>query len=124
MEKEEKLRSKYLYKIELYLIRIIPMVVAGLCLLNTVLSYIGIDAPIISYIVFFLILLFLYISSYVFKFCAWHRMFLHYITTNTVINTYDYYIGIPVSDWHLFTGYIALTGIFMILIIYLKFKKC
>lgn len=49
MEKEERLRNKYLYKIELYLIRVIPMIVAGLCLLNTVLSYIEIDVPAISY---------------------------------------------------------------------------
>lgn len=73
--------SKPLYKIELYLLKVIPMVMAALCLANTTLFYFGIDATILTYMegVSFLTLGFLYLSSYVFRFCAYHRMFLHYI---------------------------------------------
>ena len=41
--------SKPLYKIELYLLKVIPMVIAALCLANTTLFYFGIDATILTY---------------------------------------------------------------------------
>ena len=47
---EERLKSKYLYKIELYSIKTIPVILAALCLLNTILSYFYIDVPLLSYI--------------------------------------------------------------------------
>ena len=123
MAQEESL-NKTLYKIELYLIKVIPMLLAGITLLNTILSYIGLDTPILSYIggVSFLTLGFLYLTSYVFKFCSWHRMFLHYTLVINVLNTYDYYIGIPVSDYSLFRIHVVITGVCLLLTAYLKFK--
>lgn len=96
----ERLRSKVLYKCELYLIKILPAIMAGLCLLNTVLSYFCIDLPVLSYIggISFLPLCFFYLSSIVFKFCIYHRLFIHYIALNWVMNVYDLYIGIPCGD--------------------------
>lgn len=119
------LKSKSLYKIELYLIKVIPMLFAGCTLLNMVLSYFYIDAPILSYIasVSILTLVFMYMSSIVFRFCAYHRMFIHYTTVNWVLNIYDLYIGIPLDRKGLFILYAIITGIFMYFIIYCKFRK-
>lgn len=120
----ERLRSKYLYKIELYLIKIIPIILAVCCLLNTVLSYFCIDIPLLSYIggnsLFSLV--FLYISSIVFHFCLYHRMFIHYITINWVLNTIDYYIGIPITNKELFLLYMIITGLTLFIILYLYLK--
>ena len=123
---EEKLRSKLLYKVELYLIKIIPMIISGIYVLNTILSYFDIDVPVLSYIggVSLLPLVFLYLSSYVFKFCLYHRMFLHYITLNWVLDIIDYNWGIPVSDKELFLLYMVITGVFLFIILYLKFGVC
>jgi hypothetical protein len=93
MAVEESL-NKTLYRLELYLIKIIPIILAGITLLNTILSYVGIDTPILSYIggISFLTLGFLYLTSYVFRFCSWHRMALHYvliINLRKVIIFYD-----------------------------------
>lgn len=68
--------NKLLYKIELCLVKVIPMIYALLSLLNTTLSYFGIDVVILSYIgsVSFITLLLLYVTSYVFKFCEYHRI--------------------------------------------------
>lgn len=125
MEKEEKL-NKSLYRIELYLIKVIPMVLSGIALLNTVLSYLYIDVPLLSYLggVSVLTIAFLYISSYVFRFCAYHRMFIHYITVNWVLNIIDYYIGIPIDNKELFMMYMIITGIFLFIVLYLKLKVC
>lgn len=123
MAVEESL-NKTLYRLELYLIKIIPIILAGITLLNTILSYVGIDTPILSYIggISFLTLGFLYLTSYVFKFCSWHRMALHYVLIINLLNTYDYYIGIPVSDYFLLKIHLTITGIFLLLTLHLKFN--
>lgn len=124
MEKEEKL-NKIFYRIELYLIKMIPIAIALIALLNTILSYFYIEVPLLSYIggVSLFELMFLYLSSYVFKFCVYHRLPIHYITINWLLNIYDYYIGIPLSNKNLFLMYMIITGITILLILYFKFKK-
>ena len=97
--------SKLLYKIELYLIKIIPIIIAFIYLLNTILSYFYIDLPILSYTVMGLLVMFLYISSYVFKFCSWHRVCLLYIIINLVLNILDLYIEVNLSDRDMFILY-------------------
>lgn len=123
MAVEESL-NKTLYKIELYLLKIIPMIIAFIYLLGTILFYFGIDLEILSYLsgISFLTIGFLYISSYAFKFCNYHRMFLHYIVIGNCISIYDTYIGIPISDTSLFILNLIVAGIFLFLILYLKRK--
>ena len=125
MAVEESL-NKSLYKIELYLVKVIPMILSGIALLNTILSYLYIDVPLLSYLggVSVLTIIFLYVSSYVFRFCLYHRMFIHYITVNWVLNIIDMYIGIPLSNRDLFLVYMTITGVMLFVVLYLKFKVC
>lgn len=124
MAVEERLRNKTLYKLELYLLKVIPMLLALIAFLNTVLSYFDIDLVIWSYIgsVSLLPLIFLYMSSYVFKFCEYHRMFLHYVVVTNVLNIYDYYVGIPISDRELLVLHMIVAGISLFVILYLYVK--
>ena len=122
MEKEEKskqVRSKTLYKFELILLKFIPFILAFVCFLNTVFSYFGIDLEFLAHIggISLLTLLFLYVSSYVFKFCMYHRLALHYVVINNVLNIYDYYIGVPLDDRNIFILYLVIAFIFLILIL-------
>ena len=71
----------------------------------------------------FLLIGFVYIASYVLKFCEYHRISLHYIVIIYLINCYDYYIGIPVDYIELFMIYSIITFIAIIIGIYLKLKK-
>lgn len=125
MKEEEKL-SKQLYKIELYLIKTIPVIIAALGLLNTILSYYNVDVEILSFIggISLLPWLFLYISSFVFKFCLYHRLFLYYIAITELLAWYDYKFGVLLSAKDYLTLHLIIAGIFIILITYLKFKLC
>ena len=119
-------KQKYvLHKTLIYLLKIIPMLLASIAMLNTVLSYWNIDIPLLSYIggVSLFPLLFLYLASYAFKFCLYHRMFLHYITITWVLNIIDYYYGIPVSNKTMFLVYMFISGIFLFVILYLHLKE-
>lgn len=116
---------KLLYKIELYLVKIVPMLYALLTLLNTTLSYFGIDAVLLNYIgsVSFITLLLLYITSYVFKFCEYHRIFIHYTTITWILNIVDLYIGIPISDVGYLGIQLIIAGISLFLILYLYVRS-
>ena len=121
----ENLKSKTLYKIELGLLKVIPMILALTVLLNSILSYFGIDLYILSYIggVSIFTMLFLYLSSYVFKFCEYHRMFLHYIVSTWIINIIDYYVGIPISDLEYLCLQMIIAGISLFIILYLYVRS-
>ena len=99
--------DKLLYKITVIVLKILPMLLAFITLLNSILSYFNIDLVILSYIggISLIPMLFIYVASYTFKFCEYHRMFLHYIVVTWIINIIDLYIGIPT----LFNQKISLT---------------
>lgn len=118
------LRNKDLYKIELYLLKVMPMLLAAIYLVNTVLSYYDIIIPVLSYIggLSFIPLVFMYVSSYVFRFCSYHRMFLHYIVVNDSINLIDYYYTLPISDWELLILHMSVASIILFIILYMYVK--
>ena len=125
MAVEENLKSKILYKTQICLLKVIPMVMAFIFWINTVLSYFDIDLEVFSYIgsCSIITIVYLYISSYVFRFCEYHRIFLHYVCIIWLINIYDYYIGIPVDDISMLMIYQIITGICLFTILYLYVKS-
>lgn len=117
--------NKVLYKICLIMIKAIPMCIAFVYLLNTLLSYFDIDLPILSTIggTSMLTLLLLYVLSITFKFCLYHRMFLHYILIENIITYIDYYTkGTLCTDRELFVLNSIIAGICLFVILVLKFK--
>lgn len=118
--------SKELYKLELWFLKVIPIVIAAIYLLNTILSYFDIDLYFLSILGGLSILpwLFLYLSSFVFHFCAYHRMFLYYIAVCDGISYIDFNYGIPISDKSYLMLHLIVAGIFLFIILYLKFKVC
>ena len=114
-----------LHKWAVFVLKIIPMLLATTSLLNTLLSYWDIDWPVLSYLggISLFPLIFLYLASYAFKFCEYHRVFLHYVNVNWVLNIWDYYWGIPISNKGLFMLYMVITGLFMFLALYFHQKE-
>ena len=123
MVKEENL-VKSLHKIFLLILKVIPLVNALGCLLNTLFAYYNIETPWISFTTGMSLTtwLFIYLATFVFKFCIYHRMFLYYIAIVDIIDTIDYYIGIPLSDYNFLVLHIIITGITLFIILYLYVK--
>jgi len=119
MTKEERLKRRS-HKLLLLVLKFIPMVTALLYALNVAFSYFGIDLPVLSHIggMSLLTWLFIYIATFVFRFCLYHRMFLYYILVNDVLNIIDYYVGIPVSTTHLIMAHLVIACLFLFLILY------
>lgn len=120
------MNRKRFYKLEIIYVKYSPMVIAFALLVSSLLSYI--DIHIQKYIghIFgasLLVIGHMYNSSRVHNFCKYHRMFIHYILVNILVNSYDSYIGIPISDKSLFLLHLIIAGIFLFLILYYH-QKC
>jgi hypothetical protein len=122
---EERLRSRDLQRLFLGTLRVIPMVMAVLFLLNIVLSYFGIDYSVISYLagIGFIPWVFILLASYALKFCEYHRMFRWYLLVNNIICWVDYNFGLPISDREYLSLHFIVAGIFLFIILYLH-QKC
>lgn len=112
--------NKRMYKLELICVKYIPILIALITLIDNILYYYDIDFELINYVAgtSFLTMIPMYISSYVYKFCEYHRMFLHYIVVNKVVVMIDLYIGIPLGDFMLLVLYLIMAGIFAFLALY------
>lgn len=99
---EEKSVSKDLYKIAIVLLKLIPFILALFNFLNTILTCLGIVLPFIVELasISFIPLIFIYVASYLFKFCEYHRVPIYYITVNKILNLFDYYFQIPIPDYN------------------------
>lgn len=117
--------NKKLYKWELWLVKVIPIIMAGLTLANTILSYHYIDLIAISQFggVSVLTLLFLCLSSFAFGFDVSHRIFIYYVIFNWILNLYDYYIGIPLSNRDLYIMYLVIAVLSGVVYLYFRQKK-
>ena len=123
----EKSIERRTYKLMLGMLKVIPMLLAFLAILNTMFGFLGIDCSVISMLggISLLPLVFLYLVSFVFRFCIYHRMFLHYILLNNTLELIDYYVGIPVDTFELFVIHVILIGLFLFLVLYFyRREKC
>lgn len=105
--------------------KVLPILLAFVYLINSIISYFTDYSVILGYIgsISVLTIIYLYIASYIFKLCEYYRMFLHYCVLIDVINIFDYYIGIPITDKQLLCLYIILSIITMFIILYMKVFK-
>ena len=85
MEEKRNVNKNLLAIFRIYL-KLIPIIIAIIYFLNTTLSYFNLYPKVLNYLVFILLIVFVYIASYLLKFCEYHRMFLHYFVVIHIIN--------------------------------------
>lgn len=105
--------------------KIVPVIIAVVHLINSILSFMNYNDIPLNYFggISFITIFYLYIASYTFKLCNYYRMFLHYSVIIDIINVYDYYFNIPISNANYIIVFVVITIITMLLILYLKFFK-
>lgn len=112
-------------KIFLIMLKTIPILLASISFINTLLNIFGIKIMFLTNISFISVLplIFLYMASYVFQFCAYHRMFLHYLSFILLLNTIDLYWIIPISRMNCVIIFMIITFIFLIITLYKYLKS-
>ena len=113
------------YKLFVIIIKFIPIIWSAMIFVNTILRLFGIELYIFTVIggVSFTSLLAYYVASYLLHFCDYHRMFLHYITAVTIINTIDLYFTIGFIANNLLILVMIITFIFLIITLYKYLKS-
>nr|DAR32420.1 MAG TPA: hypothetical protein [Bacteriophage sp.] len=108
------------YKLKLLYVKYSPMLISLAILINNILSYFDIYVDFFNYVFGTSVLTVghMYNSSKVYKFCKYHKMFIHYIVVNIIVNAIDYYFNIPLSDFLILLLYLILAAVFLFLILY------
>ena len=103
------------------IVKYLPILMALLYFINSVLSLLDIYISIISYSFYcgFIPLLFIYICCRVLKYCIQYKAYLGYIAINNIINWVDYEYGFTED---IMVGWIIVLGTFFCLISYLMIK--
>lgn len=117
--------SKRLYKIFLSIIKFVPNILALIQIINLILCYFGIPSFLLTCLggTSIILLIILYLISFIFKFCGLYRLSLNYTTLVTLLTIIDYYIGIPIDNTLLYELYGAITGVFISLWVWIFYKN-
>lgn len=114
-------------KLFILLVKYIPIIQMVGMLLNNILYYFD-TVYTASYILDFTIgnsiitTFLLFVCSYTFMFCNWHRLIISANIINIVIANIDCILHIPISDMELLLSYVIIDIIFIILAVYYNFK--
>jgi len=100
VEKQEKSVNKHLYKILIYVLKYIPFILALMETVFVVLNYYELPHYYLNVFGGFSIcfIITLYLQSYIFQFCSWHRVPIHYVLLSNIIALIDDIVKIPLSD--------------------------
>lgn len=109
---------------EIKLLKILPSLIALIYFLNIILNLFDVSLNSLSYLagMSFIPLLFMYISSYVFQFCEYHRLPLHYILTTNLLSIIGYEFEIAVDVWLYIVIHSILFGLSIAIALYLYLK--
>lgn len=120
-----ELNNKKLYKILLIFLKILPMIMAVSYIMNVLFADLVIGGFAVFHYLGLVIapIAFMYIASYVFKFCNYHRCFLHFIAIEELLTLTDYYIGIPLDNEMICEIHYMNMTFFAVLFVVLYIKK-
>lgn len=104
------------YKLTILYLKYITVFIALIDLIHTIFSFFNISVFELQIVcgVSIVTVIFLYLTSYTFGFCKYHRIPIHYVVISNIISCIDYYIGIPATDRQLLCVYLIIFGIFSI----------
>lgn len=128
MNTENNIKSKDLYKLTLSILKVLPMVMVFAYFLMLGCFYYTPKYVVIPHLLgtVFAPLAFVYITSYVFRFCSFHRIFIHYYAFISVLNVTDHYFEPYFNDDIITLIHDGGTIIFIILasvMYFLKYKR-
>lgn len=122
------LRNKNLYKFTVSLLKLLPMVMVVSYFLMLLLFFTADRYIVIPHVLGTVIapLVFIYLISYVFRYCAFHRMFIHYYAFIQLLNVIGHYNWLPTDGETTTLIHDSVTIVFIIsatIMYVIKFRK-
>ena len=123
---EEKQKSLLSHKLLLILIKYIPHTIALFYGIYNILGILGIDFIIAGYFIHMSILpwIFMYLLSFIFRYCYIHRLPLYYILSSEILTTLDYLLDYSIEESVIIMSNLVLilAAIFGYTFYYIKYK--
>ena len=115
--------NKNLYKLTIITLKFLPIVMASAFMISDIIHITIVQ--IICHIIGLNVaqFLFIYLTSYAFKFCNYHRIFIHYLVLIETINVIDWYIDIPISDKAMQITHIVISVVFIVIAVKMYYNK-
>lgn len=127
------LKAKELYKVDLFLLKLLPMIMAFSYIIAQYAAFFNIGSGpifVLQVVTHYLGLLlapmtFMLISSKVFQFCNYHRIFIYYILVIQLMTITNWYSKIPISNfaYNVTQDIITVGFLLTALIMYLKKRR-
>lgn len=125
--------NKDLYKVDLFLLKLLPMIMAFSYIIAQYAALFNIGAgpilvlQIVTHYLGLLLapMMFMLISSKLFQFCNYHRMFIYYILVIQLMNITNWYFKIPISNlaYNVTQDIITVGFLLTALIMYIKKRR-
>lgn len=111
-----------LHKLFLIIVKHLPFTIGCIYFLIAVLSCFGVNAIILSNLVFLspLTAIFILAASFTFKFCIWHRLPIYYCFVLEIVGFIDYYKPLIITSNIVLLIYLLITILFILLGMILK----
>lgn len=119
------LSKKKLYTLEIRLLKVLPILLAALYFINTIFNCFGKSVFFLSFIggLSLLPTLFILLTSFVFEFCVYHRMFIYYCIVTSIVTTLDYYFKFNINDFKFLAIQLLIAFVFLVLILYFYLRE-
>jgi hypothetical protein len=119
------LRNKNLYKIFLSCVKFLPITLAIIQIIILIFNYFGIIIPVLTYFGGFsiLFLILLYLIAEVFQFCYLYKIPLWYLSVIFAFSVLRNAGYLPIPVINLYRLYTFISGLFIVLFIYFKYKN-
>ena len=113
-----------LHKLFLIILKYLPVLIAMVYLLVSILHCFGIVLYVIPNVFYLspVSALFILCASFVFRFCIWHRLPIYYALLLHGISILDYYTPLTLTNSLMLFVYLLITIIFILIGLYLKNK--
>ena len=104
------------HKLMILALKMLPAFMAGSYLASTITNYFGLGLQVFIHFSGMVVapILFMYIASSVFHFCAYHRLFIHYVLITEMLTTLKWYFPFILTSQVIINSNIILTSILII----------
>lgn len=119
MDNKNVIITRRQHQITMLVFKWLPAVMAFSYIMNVYCAFIGTWFQMVTHFVGLALtpLIFYYIASYVFHFCWYHRLFIHFIAIEELINLTDWYFHIPISNEAICYVHFTIMAIFLMIAI-------
>lgn len=117
--------DKRQHKLMIFTLKILPAVMASSYLIELISTLLGFGTQVLINFIGMIAapVMFMYLASYVFKFCEYHRMFIHYVLIIEILTTTKWYFPLIVTGTVLLNITFVLSILLIIGIILFNISK-